>query len=329
MNTQQEFIAWESATRDTIDFKKCYVDAAGGDLVAGLLLSQIVYWHLPSARAHESRLRVAKDGVKWLAKVRTDWWDECRISPKQFDRACSVLEERGLIVSAVMKFNNNPTKHIRIVWDVFMAKVEAAIWAEAQRQKDKERGKSKLPDGGNGNYPLGNNEIPETGSSRGRVDAGASSEITSETTTQTQSAPSVQSASSDASNNEEVMPCDPPPATKRTLPNIPATGPPMEDVRAFFKAEDCEHFTQHFFDVYAQKGWRVGSSPMKDWKAAARTYILNPSGYARPALPAQKAAPAKAGARTPPLPTVAESLAARAASRAAPQADTSQKGLNP
>jgi len=42
-----EFLSWELTTRDTIDFKKIYVDIAG-DLIAGLLLSQIIYWHLPS-----------------------------------------------------------------------------------------------------------------------------------------------------------------------------------------------------------------------------------------------------------------------------------------
>ena len=47
--TRQEFIAWEQVSRDTIDVKRCYVDIAG-DLVAGILLSQIVYWHLPGER---------------------------------------------------------------------------------------------------------------------------------------------------------------------------------------------------------------------------------------------------------------------------------------
>jgi len=42
----EEFLAWERASRDTIDFKTAYVDVAG-DLVSGLLLSQIIYWHLP------------------------------------------------------------------------------------------------------------------------------------------------------------------------------------------------------------------------------------------------------------------------------------------
>jgi hypothetical protein len=39
----KEFIAHERASLDTIDFKRVYVDVTNGDLVAGLLLSQIVF----------------------------------------------------------------------------------------------------------------------------------------------------------------------------------------------------------------------------------------------------------------------------------------------
>ena len=51
--TRQEFIAWEQVSRDTIDVKRCYVDIAG-DLVAGILLSQIVYWHLPDKDGNDA-----------------------------------------------------------------------------------------------------------------------------------------------------------------------------------------------------------------------------------------------------------------------------------
>ena len=117
--TRQEFIAWEQASRDTIDVKRCYVDIAGGDLIAGILLSQIMYWHLP-AKDGGDKLRVEKDGETWLAKGRADWWDECRISPKQFDRASAILQKLGLIQTVVKRFSGNPTVHIRICWDTFL-----------------------------------------------------------------------------------------------------------------------------------------------------------------------------------------------------------------
>jgi len=116
--TRQEFIAWEQVSRDTIDVKRCYVDIAG-DLVAGILLSQIVYWHLPDKDGND-KLKVVKDGEKWLAKGREEWWEECRITPKQFDRACTLLESLGLIATDLKRFNGSPVKHVRICWEAFL-----------------------------------------------------------------------------------------------------------------------------------------------------------------------------------------------------------------
>ena len=127
------FLEWESASRDTIDFKTIYVDMAG-DLVAGLLLSQIVYWYLPSKKDGRSKLRVYKDGHYWIAKARKDWWDELRIRAKRADRALSILEEKGLIVTAVYKFNRAPTKHIRIVKGKFLTAWTARLASLQEEQ---------------------------------------------------------------------------------------------------------------------------------------------------------------------------------------------------
>lgn len=117
----RRFVAWETASRDTIDFKKIYADMAG-EVLAGLLLSQIIYWHLPDKYGN-SKLRVERDGYLWLAKSAKDWWSEIRLTEYQARRALSVLEKKGLIVTEVHKFNGVPTKHIRIsddfvdIWD--------------------------------------------------------------------------------------------------------------------------------------------------------------------------------------------------------------------
>ena len=59
MNYFDQFLSWEAKSRDIIDFKKIYVDIAD-DLIAGLLLSQIIYWHLPNEHG-KTKLRVQKD----------------------------------------------------------------------------------------------------------------------------------------------------------------------------------------------------------------------------------------------------------------------------
>src|SRR6185369_11751800 len=120
-----QFINWEQSSRDTIDFKKAYVDMAG-DLVAGLVLSQIIYWHLPG-RNGVTRLRISHDNEKWIAKKRRAWWDEIRVSPKQLDRALKILEKKNLIVTALYHFETKPVKHVRINWAGFLPSFASSI----------------------------------------------------------------------------------------------------------------------------------------------------------------------------------------------------------
>jgi len=103
MNNWQEFLSWEQASRQTIDFKVIYVDATG-DLIAGLLLSQIIYWNLPN-KAGQSKFKAKLDGKPALAKERGKWWDECRITAKQYDRAVKILQNLGIVEVKNSLFN--------------------------------------------------------------------------------------------------------------------------------------------------------------------------------------------------------------------------------
>ena len=153
MQNYQEFLAWEKMSRDTIDVKKVYIDIAE-DLVAGVLLSQIIYWYLPDQEG-KTKLRVERDGQLWLVKGREDWWEECRISPKQFDRAIAILQKKGLVEKKIFKFNGNPTTHIRLNFDVLIQYLSVFT----------QRVKTNLPKGEKPNSPLGKNEIDERGKS--------------------------------------------------------------------------------------------------------------------------------------------------------------------
>jgi hypothetical protein len=144
------FLQWERASRDTIDFKKIYVDIAG-DLVAGLALSQIIYWYLPS-KDGVTRLRVEKVGKMWIAKRRAEWWDECRLTPKQVDRALDILRDLGLIETEMHRFDGLRTTHLRLIEEKF---VEA--WKGQIAQKDT----PVLPKGEPRSYPKGNTEVPQ------------------------------------------------------------------------------------------------------------------------------------------------------------------------
>ena len=114
MNNENNFI--ENCFNHTLHV---YIDIAG-DLVAGTLLSQIMYW-FSSDKNGDTKLRVKKKDGMWLAKSRTDWYEEIRISPKQYDRAIKVLKSKGLVETKLYRFNGCPTNHIRPIVEKIQA----------------------------------------------------------------------------------------------------------------------------------------------------------------------------------------------------------------
>ena len=48
--------------------------------------------------------------------------------------------------------------------------------------------------------------------------------------------------------------------------------PSLDEVRAYCQERNNGVDAQTFVDFYASKGWKVGNSPMKDWKACVRTW---------------------------------------------------------
>lgn len=114
----RDFLQWEQASRQSLDVKLIYIDMAG-DLVAGFVLSQIVYWHLPG-KDGGGKLRVKHDGHLWIAKARGEWWDECRVSARQIDRVIKILEEKKLVETITRKFQGDPKLHVRLNWEEFL-----------------------------------------------------------------------------------------------------------------------------------------------------------------------------------------------------------------
>ena len=239
----EQFLLWEQTTRDTIDFKTIYVDMAD-DLIAGLMLSQIVFWHLPNAQGR-SKLRVRKDGRYWIAKGRTDWYDEIRVTAKQVDRALGILERRGIIETALYKFDGAPTKHVRILSEGFLSAWRAAL---------QERGKSISTKGENPTTPKVEMDIAETGKSI--------TEITSETTTEGE-------APAPAEKHEPEQESDPrrnDPAMAPVFAYIDESGARLpsesclEEVRDTVGPEpDDVQFWRQVVHVWIAHGWRKGN----------------------------------------------------------------------
>ena len=70
---------------------------------------------------------------------------------------------------------------------------------------------------------------------------------------------------------------DKPPKRSRFVP------PTLEEVATYVRERGSSVDPQGFIDFYASKGWLVGKTPMKDWKAACR----NAEKWERWAKPAQ------------------------------------------
>lgn len=124
MENWQEYLSWEQSSRDTIDVKRAYIDAAG-DLPSGVLLSQLVYWYLPAQG--KSKLRVVREDKLWLVKRREDWWEECRLTVKQVDRSLKVLRDKGFIETKLFKYKGAATMHIALNIDALLEGVKRVL----------------------------------------------------------------------------------------------------------------------------------------------------------------------------------------------------------
>ncbi len=155
----------QGLTKDEIDAKveylfrhsfnytlHAYIDITG-DLIAGTLLSQIMYW-FSEGKNNGIKAGIYKDGHYWIAKRREDWMQEIRISKKQYDRAIKKLTCRGMELVEVRKyrFDGSQTTHIRPITENIDKKV--AEWKNNLAQ-------SLAQDnvGCSGNFPKGKSEL--------------------------------------------------------------------------------------------------------------------------------------------------------------------------
>lgn len=197
--TEQQRTSAEAAFASKLNVvHHAYVDMAG-DLVAGALLGQILYW-FGAGKDGRTRARIVKDGHHWIAKARADWWDEIRITPKQYDRAAKILKDKGFIEIKTFKFGGNPTTHIRLIHEAVNKALEAwkaeqviSLLTEGKQPADSgnspkvnneipQAGTTELPEGEEGASPKVNNELPETGITLTETTAETTTENTPEDT---------------------------------------------------------------------------------------------------------------------------------------------------
>lgn len=74
------------------------------------------------------------------------------------------------------------------------------------------------------------------------------------------------SFNNNSSSNSNNSKSENPPARTRFTP------PTLEEVQAYCKERNKGVNAEKWFNYYTANGWKVGKNPMKDWKAAVRTW---------------------------------------------------------
>lgn len=181
---RDDFLLWETTTLDTIDFKRVYVDMAGGDVLAGLLLSQIVFWHLPN-RKGKTKMRVRKEDELWVAHADNTWYNEIRLTEKQARRARLHLVEIGLLVAKRFMFGGTLTMHLRIEWHSFFVALKK--YGIPDEIDDLQLGEEELPVEEVGSALEGGSHLPcrAVGSALGGSSLTETTENTAENTAET------------------------------------------------------------------------------------------------------------------------------------------------
>lgn len=86
---------------------------------------------------------------------------------------------------------------------------------------------------------------------------------------ETQDRDSIELGKSKDSIGEVIVPQAEKTKTKRFVP------PTVEDVKEYCRERKNAVDAERFVDYYTANGWKVGKNPMKDWKAAVRTWERN------------------------------------------------------
>jgi len=178
MMTYKDFVAFEENTYKCIKLNPLYIDITG-DILAGLLLSQIVYWNLPSKKSNSKR------SGEYLIKRREDWYEETRLTPRQIDRVIKILTAKNIITVKVQKtaiYNGAPVHHIKLNIDKLMELVNKNVENVVESASPQSNPKSP-----NGDFTSPNGDLTSPNGDPHITTRGSLlyTETTTETTTET------------------------------------------------------------------------------------------------------------------------------------------------
>lgn len=177
---------------------------------------------------------------------------------------------RGRFVSALLAYATQGTVpelsgEERFLWPSFRRTIDAAIAkATAQSENGKKGGSQSKQSKTNGSEPKPNeakvSQLKPKQAKASQTEANASQMAYK------------QEQEQDQEHIQEHSIC----VEGAKAPNARAstrfTPPTPEEVTSYAKEHSYQVDGQRFCDFYASKGWKVGQSPMKDWKAAVRNW---------------------------------------------------------
>lgn len=134
-------------------YKHIYVDISDGEIAAGILLSRIVYWFGISQKTKKIRTVAKHNGRSCLIKSRKDWWDECRISERVYDRCIKILKDKGYITCEIHKspFHKQETAvYIFIEKEALMNAINLNLFEQESKEECEEGENPGLPNGDSG-----------------------------------------------------------------------------------------------------------------------------------------------------------------------------------
>jgi hypothetical protein len=177
---------------------------------------------------------------------------------------------RGRFVSALLAYATQGTVpelsgEERFLWPSFRRTIDAAIAkATAQSENGKKGGSQSKQSKTNGSEPKPN-EAKVSQPKPKQAKASQAEANASQTAY-------IQEQEQDQEHIQEHSIC----VEVAKAPNARAstrfTPPTPEEVTAYAKEHSYQVDGQRFCDFYASKGWKVGTTPMKDWKAAVRNW---------------------------------------------------------
>jgi hypothetical protein len=120
---------------------------------------------------------------------------------------------------------------------------------------------------------INDNSISLKRSNAGKKGGGNPNFVSKFVKTKTQTNPENENEIENDNRNEIVLKKD---SKKKTF-----VKPTLEEIKQYITEHNYSVDPEAFFNFYESKGWVIGKSPMKDWKAAVRTWTKNSQATSR------------------------------------------------